>query len=192
MDHVHHPRCDNTQSCHHDNHKTEAVGETQVTGTVEYTCPMHPEVVASEPGDCPICGMALEPSVASIDDEENTELVDMQRRFWVSLVFTIPLLVLSMGGLIPGISFQRLATPNGLALIELFLASPVVLWGAWPFFVRGWRSITTRNLNMFTLISLGVGVSYVYSITAALFPDRAYHSTRNNSWSTIDLLHPLR
>lgn len=150
------------------------------TGNTEYICPMHPEVVASEPGDCPICGMALEPSVASIDDEENAELADMQRRFWVSLFFTLPLLVLSMGGLIPGVSFQRVATPNGLALIELVLASPVVLWGAWPFFVRGWRSVMTRNLNMFTLIGLGVGVAYAYSIVAALFPDLFPSSFRDS------------
>ena len=137
----------------------------------EYTCPMHPEVVAGEPGSCPKCGMALEPRKPTIDEGENAELVDMQRRFWVSLVFTTPLLVLSMGGLIPGISFQRLASPGSLALIELALASPVVLWGAWPFFVRAWRSVMTRNLNMFTLIGLGVGVAYIYSIVAALFPD---------------------
>ena len=115
--------------------------------------------------------MALEPKTVSVEDEGNPELRDMQRRFWVSLAFTTPLLVLSMGGLIPGVSFQRLAPPAGLTMIELLLASPVVLWGAWPFFLRAWRSVTTRNLNMFTLIGLGVGVAFVYSIVAALFPD---------------------
>ena len=94
-----------------------------------YTCPMHPEVVARGPGSCPICGMALEPRNPTIDEGENADLVEMLRRFWVSLVFTTPLLVLSMGGLIPGISFQRLASPGGLALIEFALATPVVLWG---------------------------------------------------------------
>ena len=138
---------------------------------VEYTCPMHPEVVQNEPGDCPKCGMALEPRTVAIDDGENPELRDMHKRFWVSVALTFPLVILAMGELVPGVSFDGLATPRLRKLIELLLATPVVLWGAWPFFVRGWRSITSRNLNMFTLIGLGVGVAYVYSVVAALFPD---------------------
>jgi len=138
---------------------------------VEFTCPMHPEIVRDAPGDCPICGMALEPKTVSVEDEENPELRDMRRRFWVSTLLVVPLLVVAMGRHIAGVSFDWLATARGLDLIELILATPVVLWGAWPFFVRGWRSITTRNLNMFTLIGLGVGVAYVYSVIAALFPE---------------------
>jgi Cu+-exporting ATPase len=115
--------------------------------------------------------MALDPRTVAAGDEENPELTDMRRRFWVSLIFVLPLVAVAMGELIPGVSFSWLATPRGLDLIELGLATPVVLWGAWPFFVRGWRSITTWNLNMFTLIGLGVGVAYGYSVIAALFPD---------------------
>ena len=128
---------------------------------VEYTCPMHPEVVQMGPGTCPICGMALEPKEIQAGDTENPELVDMQRRFWVSVVLTVPLFVLSM---------TMLAPHEARTWIELALATPVVLWAGWPFFVRAWQSILTRNLNMFTLIGLGVGVAYVFSLVATLFP----------------------
>jgi Cu+-exporting ATPase len=144
--------------------------ETSPTRT-EYTCPMHPEVVQNNPGSCPKCGMALEPRTVTVDEEESQERVDMRRRLWISAAFALPLLVLSMGELIPGVSFAGLASARTLDLIELALATPVVLWGARPFFVRAWRSIATWNLNMFTLIGLGVGVAYVYSVIAALFPD---------------------
>jgi len=136
----------------------------------EYTCPMHPEIVRDSPGSCPICGMALEPKTITAEEEENPELVDMTRRFRVSVVLTIPLILITMGGLIPGIDFSRIVSPEILTWLELLLATPVVLWGGWPFFVRGWQSIVTWNLNMFTLIGLGVGVAYGYSIVAALFP----------------------
>jgi Cu+-exporting ATPase len=153
----------------------------QAASRVEYTCPMHPEIVRDAPGDCPICGMALEPKTVSIEDEEeNPELRDMTRRFWVSTLLTIPLLVVAMGRHISGFSFDWLAAARGLDLIELVLATPVVLWGAWPFFVRGWRSITTRNLNMFTLIGLGVGVAYAYSVVAALLPEIFPNSFRGD------------
>ena len=104
---------------------------------IQYTCPMHPEIIQDEPGSCPKCGMALEPMTVTIDEEENPELVDMSRRFWVSAVISVPLVILAMGGFV-GLSFEWLASPRVLSWIELVLATPVVLWGGWPFFVRGW------------------------------------------------------
>jgi Cu+-exporting ATPase len=141
-----------------------------LTTRVQYTCPMHPEIVRDEPGQCPKCGMALEAMTVSLDDEENPELVDMTRRFWVSVVVTLPLVILAMGEFI-GLSFEWLAGPRILSGAELVLATPVVLWGGWPFFVRGWQSVINRSLNMFTLIGLGTGVAYVYSLVATVFPD---------------------
>ena len=135
---------------------------------VEYTCPMHPEIVRSEPGDCPICGMALEPRTISLEEERNPELEDMSRRFWVSAALTLPLVAIAMGEMIPGLA--KFATPRTLTFIELVLATPVVLWGGWPFLVRGWQSVVTGSLNMFTLIGLGVAVAYLYSLVAALRP----------------------
>jgi len=140
-----------------------------VKGASSYTCPMDPEIVRDEPGNCPICGMALEPMMVSLDDEENPELVDMTRRFWVSVVLSIPVLILAMGEMV-GLSFDRFASPQAQTWLELVFATPVVLWGGWPFFVRGWQSVVTRNLNMFTLIALGTGVAYAYSIVATLAP----------------------
>ncbi len=137
----------------------------------QYTCPMHPEVIREEPGDCPICGMALEPVVVTEDEEDNSELIDMTRRFWLSLVFTAPVFVIAMGDLLPGRPVSAVLPTAIRPWIELLLASPVVLWGARPFFVRGWRSIMTRHLNMFTLIALGVAVAYCYSVFAVLLPD---------------------
>jgi P-type Cu+ transporter len=136
---------------------------------VEYTCPMHPEIVRDRPGNCPICGMALEPRTVTAT-EDNAELIDMKRRFWTSVVFTLPLLVVAMGEMI-GLHLDQFASARSLSWIELALASPVVLWGGWPFFVRGWQSIVNRSLNMFTLIALGVGVAYAYSLVATLAPD---------------------
>jgi Cu+-exporting ATPase len=139
----------------------------------EWTCPMHPEVKQDEPGDCPKCGMALEPHTVMAEEEENPELVDMRRRFWVSVVFTIPLVIIAMGGLVPGFQdlLDSLASPEVWGWVELGLATPVVLWGGWPFFVRGVKSVINRSLNMFTLIGLGVSVAYIYSVVAALFPE---------------------
>src|SRR5256884_3213054 len=130
---------------------------------------MHPEVVSDGPGSCPICGMALEPRVAT-GEEENTELIDMQRRFWLSVVLTLPLLLVAMSEFIPGDPVRSLFAYRSIAWISLAVASPVVLWGGWPFFVRGWRSILNRSLIMFTLIGLGIAVAYVYSVIAALVP----------------------
>jgi Cu+-exporting ATPase len=137
----------------------------------EYTCPMHPEIVRDAPGDCPICGMALEPVTVTAEEPENPELVDMTRRFRASAVLTLPLLVIAMGGMIPGVSFEWVGSHRVLAWLELVLATPVVLWGGWPFFQRGWASIKSRNLNMFTLIALGTGVAYAYSVVATVVPD---------------------
>lgn len=137
---------------------------------VEYTCPMHPEIVRTGPGACPICGMALEPRTATAADEENPELVSMTRRFWVSLALTIPVLFLGMSDVLPGRSIQQLFPPRVMGWIELLFATPVVLWGGWPFFERAWASIKNRSANMFTLIAMGTGTAYTYSLIAVLFP----------------------
>ncbi|MGZ8311295.1 MAG: heavy metal translocating P-type ATPase, partial [Allosphingosinicella sp.] len=134
---------------------------------VDWTCPMHPEIRRPGPGSCPICGMALEPAEPSLDEGPNPELIDMTRRFRVSALLAVPLLVLAMGGDLLG--WHPLPMRASIWL-QLALATPVVLWGGLPFFARGWASLKSRNLNMFTLISLGVGVAYGYSLVAALFP----------------------
>ena len=135
-----------------------------------YTCPMHPEVEQQGPGDCPECGMDLEPREAGAQDEENPELAAMTRRFRGSLVLTLPVFVLAMSDAVPGVSFGELLSKNAQIWIQLALASPVVLWGGQPFFLRGWKSLVNRSLNMFTLISIGVGVAYLYSLVAAFSP----------------------
>ena len=140
-------------------------------GPTEYVCPMHPEIVRTEPGSCPICGMALEPRTPTAGDEESSELADMRRRFWVSVVLSVPVLVVAMADYLPGRPMEQLAPSWVFTWIELVLATPVILWGGWPFFVRGWQSVVNRSLNMFTLIGLGVGVAYAYSVVATLFPD---------------------
>jgi Cu+-exporting ATPase len=137
---------------------------------IEWTCPMHPQIVRSEPGSCPICGMALEPRTVSAVDTENPELTEMRRRLWVSVALTAPLVVIAMGHLIPGRPLEAVLSHGVRRWLELAFATPVVLWGGWPFFVRGWLSIVRRSLNMFTLIGLGVSVAYGFSIVATLFP----------------------
>src|SRR5579872_6554742 len=124
----------------------------------KYTCPMDPEIIRDKPGSCPICGMALEPMVPSLDEGENPELVDMRRRFWICLVLTVPVFISAM----------TMHHNRSAMFFEMALSTPVVLWGGWPFFVRAWQSILTRNLNMFTLIGLGTGVAYFYSLAAVL------------------------
>jgi len=140
------------------------------TGAREYTCPMHPQIVRGRPGSCPICGMALEPRAITTTEEENPELTDMTRRFWVSVFLTLPVFLMGMNDLLPGRPFERLATLDVLGWIQLVLATPVVLWCGWPFFVRAWQSLINRSPNMFTLIGLGVAVSYVYSVIAKSIP----------------------
>ena len=137
---------------------------------VEYTCPMHPQIVRPGPGHCPICGMALEPRTVTAQEEENPELRDMTRRFWSSVALTAPLLMVAMGDMLPGMPMQRLLPAGWKPWIELILATPVVLWGGAPFFQRGWTSIVNRSTNMFTLIAMGTGVAYLYSLAATVVP----------------------
>ena len=160
------------------------------TTRTEYTCPMHPEIVRTEPGSCPICGMTLEPRTVTATQEENPELRDMTRRFWVSVVLTVPLLAIAMGSMLwphffmgdiaavnsdqqVGIAWSWILAHELLRLqpwLEFLLATPVVLWCGWPFFQRFWTSLVNRSPNMFTLIGLGTGVAYVYSVVATVAP----------------------
>ena len=135
----------------------------------EYTCPMHPEIVQIGPGSCPICGMALEPKVISLDDEPDPELIDMTRRFWISAILTLPVLALAMGEYIPG--FHQVVSPRVSMWIQFLLGTPVILWGGFPFFQRGWASVKSVNPNMFTLIAMGVGAAFIYSLVAIFIPD---------------------
>jgi len=134
-----------------------------------YTCPMHPEIVRDEPGDCPICGMALEPVTVTLEAEESPELIDMTRRLRVAAVLTVPVLMLAMGEMI-GLPVAALIPHRVQSWLELLFATPVVLWAGWPFFERAWRSLVNRSLNMFTLIGLGTGVAYIYSVVATIAP----------------------
>ena len=166
----------------------------------EYTCPMHPEIVRSEPGSCPICGMALEPRTVTVE-EENPELRDMTRRFWIGAALTAPLLAIAMGIMIwpaafmGGIAFHRgdviRVTPwsSILPWFELILATPVVLWCGWPFFQRGWASVINRSTNMFTLIAMGTGVAYVYSVIATVFP-QVFPESFRTSLPTVHGIDP--
>ena len=145
----------------------------------EWTCPMHPEIVRSEPGSCPICGMALEPRTVAVE-EDNAELRSMTRRFWVSVALTSPILALMISEMLPGKPLQNWLGPHALLWVQFILATPVVLWGGWPFFVRGWQSVVNRHLNMFTLIALGTGAAYLYSVAATLFPGLFPESFRDH------------
>ncbi|MCG7392942.1 heavy metal translocating P-type ATPase [Microvirga sp. ACRRW] len=144
--------------------KAEAVPE----GTI-YTCPMHPQIRQVGPGSCPICGMGLEPVLATAEAGPSHELVDMTRRFWIGLVLSLPVVALEMGGHLTGLSHY--VSQQQSNWIQMLLGTPVVLWAGWPFFVRGWQSLVTRNLNMFTLIAMGTGVAWIYSMVATLAPD---------------------
>jgi Cu+-exporting ATPase len=143
---------------------------SETPGATRYTCPMHPEVVQEGPGSCPICGMALEPLLAAGEEEENPELADMRRRFRVSAGLTLPVFLLAMSEMLPGRPLQQALSPRALTFVQLALATPVVLWGGLPFFQRGWASLVSRRLNMFSLIALGTGTAYAYSLVAALAP----------------------
>ncbi|MBA1158788.1 heavy metal translocating P-type ATPase [Microvirga mediterraneensis] len=144
--------------------KAEAILE----GTI-YTCPMHPQIRQAEPGSCPICGMALEPVLTTAETGPSHELIDMRRRFWISLILSLPVVALEMGGHLTGLShYISQQTSNG---IQMLLGTPIVLWAGWPFFVRGWHSLATRSLNMFTLIAMGTGIAWIYSMVATLAPN---------------------
>jgi Cu+-exporting ATPase len=142
--------------------------EPEVPAGTIYTCPMHPQIRQVGPGSCPICGMALEPEVVSADSGPNHELVDMTRRFWIGLVLAVPVMALEMGGHLTNL--HMLLGPNLSNWLQFVLATPAVLWAGWPFFVRGWQSLKTRNLNMFTLIAMGTGVAWLYSVVAVAVP----------------------
>ena len=163
-------------NCHH-NHEASSLKKGDPEGT--YTCPMHPEVRQIGHGSCPKCGMALEPLIA--DNSEDTELKDMSKRFWLATLFTIPLFILSMGNLLPGQPISKLLSSQWQVILEFLLATPVCLWSAWPFYVRGIDSVKRRSLNMFTLIGLGVSVAYVYSVIATLLPSIFPESFRVSS-----------
>lgn len=154
--------------------------------TIEWTCPMHPEISQDSPGTCPICGMALEPRVVSSVVEENPELKDMTRRFWVSASLSFPLFILSMAEFLPFGPLNDFHSQAISGWIKLALASPVVLWGGWPFFVRFWQSLKNHSLNMFTLIGLGVAVAYAYSMAAVVFPETFPESFRSASGMIAD------
>jgi Cu+-exporting ATPase len=139
------------------------------SAVTEYVCPMHPQIVRREPGTCPICGMALEPRIATLE-ERNPELEDMTRRFWVSLAFAAPVFSLAMAEMIPGEPIHHALGARLIVWIQLILSTPAVVWGGWPIFVRGWASLVNRKLNMFTLIALGIGMAYSYSVVAVLAP----------------------
>ena len=139
-------------------------------GEVLWTCPMHPQIVRKEPGNCPICGMALEPMTPAGGEAGNPELRDMTRRFRAGVALSLPLLAIAMAEHFNQPALDALIAPRSLVWVQLILGTPAVLWGGWPFFQRGWASILSRRLNMFTLIALGTGVAYAYSLVAALAP----------------------
>ena len=160
-----HNRSKENAGCHHQMHVTQKTLGAEDDDVI-YTCPMHPEIRQSRPGDCPICGMALEPAMVAKIEVSNPEYLDMHRRFWVALVLTLPVFVLEMVG-----HGQIIKISMGVSTwIQMILATPVVLWGGWPFFQRALKSLKTQHLNMFTLIALGIGVAWVYSMVATLFP----------------------
>ncbi len=148
----------------------DAIAPAPAPSRAKWTCPMHPQIVRDEPGSCPICGMALEPMTVTADEGPDPELIGMTRRFWIGLALTAPLLVFMIGDMLPGQPLRHLVSPRVAAWTQLVLATPVVLWCGWPFFVRGWQSLVNRNLNMFTLIALGTGLAYAYSVAATLAP----------------------
>ncbi len=148
-------------------------------GTI-YTCPMHPEIRQVGPGSCPICGMALEPLSATAETGPSDELINMRRRFWIGVALAVPLVILEMGAHVPDLDLHRYIFPQAAVWVQFLLATPVVLWAGWPFFVRGWASVRNRSLNMFSLIALGVGAAYVYSLAAIFAPGLFPESLRTD------------
>jgi Cu+-exporting ATPase len=164
----HHPAKEHHACCAHPSKASQTSPVLEAgTGTV-YVCPMHPQVRQIGPGSCPICGMALEPEVMTGEEGPSHDLTDMTRRFWIGLALTLPVFVLEMGAHLTNLHFVTGSVSN---LIQMALATPVVLWAGWPFFARGWASIISRNLNMFTLISIGTGVAWLYSMVATFAPN---------------------
>ncbi len=164
--------------------ETPAVPAPVVAG-VEYTCPMHPEVIRDRPGPCPICGMALEPRTVT-QDESNPELVDMSRRFWIALALSTPILLAMVSEFVPGMPLRHSPLGRMVPWLEFAFATPVVVWAGWPLFERGWSSVVNRSLNMFTLIALGAGAAYLYSVAATLFPF-LFPATFRDSTGALDL-----
>jgi len=195
MEHRQHSHQAHDCCCHHKNHDAPGHGhhhhhhhaqeqavpkEPLGEGTV-YTCPMHPQIRQIGPGSCPICGMALEPEVATLETGPNPELVDMTRRFWIGLVLTIPVFLLEMGGHL--VDLHSIVAQQTSNWIQLVLATPVVLWAGWPFLERGWKSVITRHLNMFTLIAMGTGVAWIYSVIATVAPGLFPHIFQSHDGS---------
>jgi P-type Cu+ transporter len=143
--------------------------QTSPAGTI-YTCPMHPQIRQTQPGSCPICGMGLEPVITGEDTGPSPELTDMTRRFWIGAALSVPVIVLEMGGHFPGLNLHHFISPQLSVWLQFLLATPVVLWAGWPFFERGWASVRNRSLNMFSLIALGIGAAYLYSLAATFAP----------------------
>jgi Cu+-exporting ATPase len=162
-------RQDHPGSCPRCGMALESVAPAAPATKIEYTCPMHPQIVRDGPGNCPICGMTLEPRTV-LAEEQSPELADMSRRFWVSLALTVPVFALGMSDFVAPHAIMRVMSMHAMQLVQLVLATPVVLWGGWPFFVRGWQSLVNRSLNMFTLIAIGTGVAYLFSVVAAVVP----------------------
>jgi len=158
---------------HHHDRQAQDHGATRALPArpgVIYTCPMHPQIRQAGPGSCPICGMALDPAGVTEATGPSAELIDMRRRFWIAAALALPVVVLEMGGHIPGLSLHHYVPPRLSVWIQFLLATPVVLWGGWPFFERGWASVRNRSLNMFSLIALGTGAAYLYSLAATFAP----------------------
>src|SRR5687768_17096854 len=159
----------------------DAVAPAPVRPQTKWTCPMHPQIVRDQPESCPICGMALEPMTVTADEGPDPERIDMTRRFWIGLALTAPLHIFMIGYMLPGEPLRHLIPGPVAAWLQLVLATPVVLWAGWPFFIRGWSSVVNRSLNMFTLIALGTGAAYVYSVVATVVPDVFPDSFRTHS-----------
>ncbi|MDQ0134327.1 Cu+-exporting ATPase [Neorhizobium galegae] len=171
MAHKHHEHARHDHDHQHETNEMEPVkapSQAPAGDGIIYTCPMHPQVRQIGPGNCPICGMTLEPETPAVETGPSSELVDMQRRFWIGLVLSLPVLALEMGGHLTNLHMLLGAQTSNW--IQMVLATPVVLWAGWPFFERGWRSVLTRHLNMFTLIAMGTGVAWIYSVVATIVP----------------------